>query len=493
MKFSALTTPIDDSQTDCLIIGMYADKTFTPAAKAFIETTGSDLLTVLSENAFTGEFKQSLLLHRPTGLAAKRLLLMGLGQPETLDSHSFYTLVQAAFSVLRGLPLSTLVCTLNEVPVNGLNSLQILRSLVQATLMSLYAFDSYKSKKKPESITLKEISFLEDPALPEAVRQGEALSQGLYLARDLANTPCNICHPAYLAAQALMLGESHPQIQVRILEKKALESLKMGALLAVGQGSAHPPKLIELRYEGTNSTEPPVVLVGKGITFDTGGISLKPAAGMENMKYDMAGAAAVLGTFKAIAALNLPLNLVGLIPTAENMPDGNAYRPGDVLTSASGQTIEIVNTDAEGRLVLCDALTYAERFKPAAVIDIATLTGAVVIALGYLFNGVFSRDESLAQSLVEAGKRSFDLAWQLPLPEAYQESLKSNIADMTNASKLAGAITGACFLSRFTEAYPWAHIDCAGTAMPADNQKNEGATGRPVPLLVEYLIDVSSR
>jgi leucyl aminopeptidase len=321
----------------------------------------------------------------------------------------------------------------------------------------------------------------------QAIKQGLAIGEGMNLARDLGNLPSNVCTPSYLAGQAMELAKSHG-LKCEVLDQRDMEKLGMGALLSVARGSREPAKLIVLKFEGAEKKQRPIVLVGKGITFDTGGISLKPAAEMDEMKFDMCGAASVLGSLKAAALLKLPLNVIGIIPTTENMPGGNATKPGDIITSFSGQTIEILNTDAEGRLILCDALTYAERFEPAVVVDVATLTGACVIALGHVASGLFSNDDQLAKELLRAGETAQDRAWQMPLWDDYQEQLGSNFADFANiGGRPAGSVTAACFLSRFTKKYSWAHLDIAGTAWKTGKEK--GATGRPVPLLTQFLID----
>jgi leucyl aminopeptidase len=323
-----------------------------------------------------------------------------------------------------------------------------------------------------------------------ALQQGLAIAHGMNLAKDLGNLPPNICTPTYLAQQAMSLAKTY-KLKATILEEKDMEKLGMGSLLSVSRGSRQPAKLIALEYRGLAKMERPIVLVGKGVTFDTGGISLKPASEMDEMKYDMCGAASVLGTLSAIAQMKLPINVVGIIPTTENMPGGNATKPGDIVTSMSGQTIEILNTDAEGRLILCDALTYAERYQPEVVIDIATLTGACVIALGHVASGLLSNDDKLAHELMQASEQSVDRAWHLPLWDDYQEQLKSNFADIANiGGRAGGTITAACFLSRFTKKYRWAHLDIAGTAWKSG--KDKGATGRPVPLLTQFLIGRAS-
>ena len=361
--------------------------------------------------------------------------------------------------------------------------------VVLAVAECTYRFDRLKSKpgpKRPWRKTTLVIGNKADLATAErGAARGEAIGEGISFAKDLGNLPGNVCTPTYLAEQAQELAKRHG-MKAEILERKDMERLGMGSFLAVAQGSVQPPKLIVVEYRGGGKNEAPVALVGKGITFDTGGISIKPAGEMDEMKFDMCGAASVLGTLRAVALMRLPLNVVGVIPATENMPDGNAIKPGDVVTTMSGQTVEILNTDAEGRLVLCDALTYVEKYKPAAVIDIATLTGAMVISLGHVATGMFSNNDALAREVIDAGTTSWDRAWHLPMWDDYQDMLKSNFADFPNiGTRAGGSITAACFLSRFTKAYPWAHLDIAGTAWKSGAEK--GATGRPVALLSHFL------
>ncbi|HXF16408.1 MAG TPA: leucyl aminopeptidase, partial [Burkholderiales bacterium] len=346
-----------------------------------------------------------------------------------------------------------------------------------------------KSKPASERKSLKRVIFgflRESKGIHSALERGVAIGEGVNFARDLGNLPPNICTPGYLAEQARSLGKTH-KMKVTVLERADMKKLGMGSLLSVSDGSRQPPKLITMEYYGGPKKQKPVVLVGKGVTFDTGGISLKPGAEMDEMKYDMSGAGSVLGTMSAVAAMKLPLNVVGVMPATENMPGGNATRPGDIVTSMSGQTIEILNTDAEGRLILCDALSYSERFEPAAVIDIATLTGACVIALGHVASGLFANDEQLAEEVTAAGVAAWDRVWPMPVWQDYQEQLKSNFADMANiGGRPAGSITAACFLARFTKKFKWVHLDIAGTAWKSGREK--GSTGRPVPLLTQFLM-----
>jgi len=382
---------------------------------------------------------------------------------------------------------------LAELPVKERDSGWCISQAVLAAYETAYRFDRLKSKPEKDKKGLNKIQFgmlTEKPnsALESTLTQAVAIAQGMVLAKDLGNLPGNICTPSYLAQQAVTLAKTHKSIKTTVLEEKDMQKLGMGSLLSVTQGSAEPAKLITLEYHGADKKQKPVVLVGKGITFDSGGISLKPGAEMDEMKYDMCGAASVLGTMQAIAEMGLKLNVVGIIPSSDNMPSGTASKPGDIVTSMSGQTIEILNTDAEGRLVLCDALTYAAKFEPDTVIDIATLTGACIIALGHVASGLYSNQDKLAQELLAAGEQSQDRAWHMPLWDEYQSQLDSNFADMQNiGGRPGGSITAACFLSRFTKEYRWAHLDIAGTAWKSG--KDKGATGRPVPLLAQYLIN----
>jgi leucyl aminopeptidase len=357
----------------------------------------------------------------------------------------------------------------------------------------LYRFDQLKSKQDDSPVVFnKLVHFVADRAdtavVKQAIDEGQAIAKGVELDKNLGNLPSNICTPTYLAEQAKGLAKTYKTVKVEVLELADMKKMNMGALLSVARGSREPAKLIIINYQGGDKTQKPVTLVGKGVTFDSGGISIKPGQAMDEMKYDMCGAASVLGTLTAVAELQLPINVIGVIPATENMPDGNASKPGDIVTSMSGQTIEILNTDAEGRLILCDALTYSERFKPDVVIDIATLTGACVIALGKHASGLLSNHEPLTRDIIEAGKQACDRAWEMPLWEEYQEQLKSNFADMANiGGREAGTITAACFLARFTKKFHWAHLDIAGTAWKTGHHK--GGTGRPVPLLTRYLIN----
>jgi len=428
---------------------------------------------------------RALYLHRPRGVQAARLVLAVAADAK---AKSFKSAVAKGLSLLKDGGAGHVAIAAAEGFELGADHA---RGAVLAVADGTYVFRLTKPSA-PKAGALKKVTLLspaeQATAVKAGIQQGQGIAEGVTLARELGNRPANHCTPTDLATEARRLAKSSKLIKAEVLERPALEKLGMGSFLSVTNGSAQPPKFIVLRYQGAGASQAPIVLVGKGITFDTGGISLKPGAGMDEMKFDMGGAASVLGTFQSLALLAPKVNVVGLIPTCENMPSGTATKPGDVVTSMSGQTIEILNTDAEGRLILCDALTYAERFKPAVVVDIATLTGACVIALGHLHSGLFSKDDELADALLKAGQSAQDTAWRMPLDDEYGEGLKSNFADLANVGgREGGSITAAWFLSKFTKAYRWAHLDIAGTAWKSGGAK--GGTGRPVGLLTQFLLD----
>ncbi|CAG8865891.1 Cytosol aminopeptidase [Pseudomonas fluorescens] len=480
-------------KTATLVIAVGEGGKLGATAKAVDEATGGALGALLKRGDLAGKPGQTLLLHNLPGLKAERVLLVGSGKEEALGDRSWRKLVTSVAGVLKTLGGTDAVLAIDDIAVTGRNDHYGKYRLLAETLQDgEYVFDRYKSKKA-EPRALKKITLLADKAgqaeVERAIRHASAIASGMRLTRDLGNLPPNICHPSFLAEQAKGLGDEFAALTVEVLDENQIKDLGMGAFYAVGQGSDQPPRLIVLNYQAGKQGDKPIVLVGKGITFDTGGISLKPGAGMDEMKYDMGGAASVFGTLRAVLELQLPINLVCLLACAENMPSGGATRPGDIVTTMSGQTVEILNTDAEGRLVLCDALTYAERFKPQAVIDIATLTGACIVALGSHTSGLMGNNDELVSQLLDAGKRADDRAWQLPLFDEYQEQLDSPFADIANiGGPKAGSITAGCFLSRFAKAYDWAHLDIAGTAWTSGG-KDKGATGRPVPLLTQYLLD----
>jgi leucyl aminopeptidase len=496
MEFSIKNGNAAKELSDCVIVGVYESKKLSDAAQAIDDASSGFIAKILERGDMDGKLDATLMLHHVPGAACERVLLVGLGKEADFAEKQYCKAVRAAIKALAKSGASVATTFLAELPVKKLSTRRKVAYMAEATLDATYQFDAIKRKKEASAEPVKKgiatlnVNVVQASEIADAqagLAEGQALAAGVSLAKDLGNLPPNVCTPTYLAEQALALANTYG-FKVEVLERDALQALGMGSFLGVSQGSEEPPKFIIMQHLKGEKSQKPVVLVGKGITFDTGGISLKPGSEMDEMKYDMCGAATVLGTFKAIAAMDLSLNVIGVIPTCENMPDGRAIRPGDVLTSMSGLTIEVLNTDAEGRLILCDALTYSERFEPSAVIDIATLTGACVIALGHHASGLFSNNDALAQELLQAGEMSLDRAWHMPMWDDYQPLLDSNFADMANiGGRAAGSITAACFLSRFAKKYEWAHLDIAGTAWKSGKEK--GGTGRPVPLLTEFLVN----
>jgi leucyl aminopeptidase len=490
VEFSIKVGDAAKVKTDCFMVGVFDSRKLSSAAKALDSASKRAISTAVASGDLSGKIGSTLMLHQLPGIAAKRVLLIGLGEEKEYGNEAFVGAVRAGFKALKGTAVTDMAIQLNTKYSPADVAWKAEQTAILA-IDSAHRADQLKSKSDimyvGKSVTIHLEGKTDEAKLKAAIKRGKAIGEGMNLAKALGDMPPNICTPAYLAQTAKELAKTY-KFKVEILEKKDMERLGMQTLLSVSRSSYQPPKFIILKHEGGKKGAAPVVLVGKGITFDTGGISLKPAAEMDEMKYDMGGAAAMLGTMKTVGILKLPLNVVMLVPTCENMPGGNATRPGDIVKSMSGQTVEILNTDAEGRLILCDALTYAERFKPAAVVDAATLTGAMVIALGHVTSGLFSNNDDLASELVAAGNFVHDRAWQLPMFDEYQDSLKSNFADIPNigSGRAGGSITAACFLSRFAKAYKWAHLDIAGTAWRSGKEK--GATGRPVPLLSQFLM-----
>ena len=482
----------------CLIVGVANKGGLRGAAKQLDRAAGGVIGRLCKRGDIAGNWAQTLLLPAVDGIGAERVLLIGLGDGSAVSESEFRKLVQAVLNTLIEYKLEEAHWLLDAIAVKDRDDAWQWTQLAMALALREYRYTETLSKPKPAPALRKLIiANATSAAAKIALQRGTAIGRGMNVTRHLGDLPPNICTPSYLAKEARDFvrkygARKHGKLSAKILEEKAMRELGMGSLLSVAAGSEQPAKLIVLEYRGGKRGAQPQVLVGKGITFDSGGISLKPGLKMDEMKYDMCGAASVLGTLHAIVELNLPINVVGIIAASENMPNGGATKPGDVVTSMSGQTIEILNTDAEGRLVLCDALTYAGRFKPAAVIDIATLTGACVVALGKQASGLFSNQDDFAQELLGAGQTIGDRAWQMPLWDEYQKQLDSNFADMANiGGPNGGSITAACFLARFTKTYRWAHLDIAGTAW--DEGANKGATGRPVGLLTQYLIECSEK
>lgn len=474
-------------KSQCLIFPLSLDLKSAHAEE--LDNASNGLIRSLIKRGDLNEKAGSrLFIPNLEGLAADSLLLVSMGASN--DKVQVDGILPALVKALESLNKANVSITLAPLEAASAEWSDALAHLSKTLTLSQYRYQRTLSKPKPKS-PLKKVTLLGSAgqALQQAVKQGEAIGHGMNVARELGNLPANICTPSYLVKEARALARSNPKIKCTVLDEKKMQELGMGSLLSVTAGTKEPAKLIALEYRGAaKASEQPQVLVGKGITFDSGGISLKPGAKMDEMKYDMCGAASVMGTMHTIAELEPDANIVGVIVAVENMPSGTATKPGDVVTSMSGQTIEILNTDAEGRLVLCDALTWVKRFKPAAVIDIATLTGACVVALGRHASAVYANEQALADALLEAGIKARDKAWQMPLWDEYQNQLDSNFADIANiGGPEAGSVTAACFLSRFTEDYPWAHMDIAGTAWLSGG--NKGGTGRPVALLSRYLLD----
>lgn len=485
MLFTTVTA-LDQSALDCLILPVFDTDTPSSLAQALNNATDNRLLAPITRGDFKAKAGNTLLRSDLSGLSLTHVLLVGAGKPEAFSMDALQKLLGAAFATASTLSAKRVGIASEGLTNAALDTESVARAVAEHAQRSIYRFTACKTSQQPtialESVTLI-VSAAEQQTAEQGLALGNAYGEGINLARELANLPGNICTPAYLAEQAQALA-SDSALTTTVLGEKELQTLGAGALLAVGQGSEQESRLIVMEYRGGAKDEAPHVLVGKGITFDTGGISLKPGADMDEMRYDMGGAASVLGTFKSLLALKPAINVVGIIATAENMPDGKALKPGDIITTLNGMTVEVLNTDAEGRLVLCDALAYAERFAPASVVDIATLTGACIIALGDHASALYANDERVAQSLRCAADATWDRVWQMPLWDDYQCQLDSNFADIANiGGRKGGSITAACFLSRFAK-YPWAHLDVAGTAW---NGK-QGATGRPVGLLTRYLL-----
>jgi leucyl aminopeptidase len=470
---------------DCVVVGVYADGGLGASAQALDRASNGRLAALVARGDVSGKTGRTALLQDLAGVTSARVLAVGLGEREKFAVPQFLKAVADAVRALRSGPVRSAFITLTELPVKGRDAGWNLRQAVISADHAAYEYTATRSKAA--EVTLARIGFAGAAEHAEDLQRGLAIAAGVQLSRELGNLPPNICNPGYLAEQSLKLATEYDNVSCEVLERAEMATLGMGSLLAVGRGSANPPRRIVLRYTGAGDAKP-FALVGRGITFDTGGINLKTQGGIEEMKFDMLGAATVIGTFLACVRMQLPLNLVTVVAAVENMPDADAYRPSDVLTSMSGKTIEVGNTDAEGRLVLCDALTYTQRFQPQATVDVATLTGACVVALGKYAHGLMSKHDDLATELSDAGEAVFDRAWRLPLWDEYQTLIDSAFADVYNiGGKGAGAITAGCFLSRFTEGQRWAHLDIAGTSW--DEGRKGLANGRPVGLLSQWLLD----
>jgi len=495
MRFETWSKAIGTLDVDCLVLGVFENGELSEEARTVDSACGGRLKKLLGRGDYSGKPAETLLLMDLAGIRATRVLLTGLGARKSFGRKAWRRAWTAAAAAVSKTGVGSVALAIGRPDAKELDDYYFGRAVAEIAEASLYRINDLKSGKKPKPAALERV--LAGPVERSAaatvrrgLAHGAAIAAACKVHRDLANLPGNVCTPTFLAEETRALAKRYRSLRVRVLDEPAIRRARMGCLLAVSQGSAQPPRFIVIEHAGSGKARPsahPLVLVGKGVTFDTGGISLKPPPAMDEMKFDMSGAAAVIASMTLAAALDLPLRVVGLVAAVENMPDGKAVKPGDIATSASGQTVEILNTDAEGRLILSDALHYARRFQPAAVVDIATLTGACVIALGHHHSGAMGNDEALVTELVEAGVRADDRAWPLPVTEEYGEPLKSNFADFANvAGREGGAITAAAFLGKFTQGIKWAHLDVAGTAYQSGAQK--GSTGRPTPLLADFLI-----
>jgi len=491
MEFPVKAGAPASQKTACAILPVFEGRGLKGPAREVDLSCGGLLSQLLRNGDASAAPGRSLLVPHLQGTAAERALLVGCGKQADFDAKRVRQALSTATRRLRETGLKEATSYLTYTRHRGLDAYYAGRVTVEATHSAFYRFDELKTSSKAKYKLAKLAVAVADRRDTKEVRRGindgRAIAVGSDLARNLGNRPPNVCTPSHLAREARALGKRYENLEVTVLGQREMKRLGMGALLSVTQGADEPPKFIIVRYRGAGTRVAPVVLCGKGITFDTGGISLKPPAKLDEMKFDMCGAAGVLGTMAALGELQPNLNVIAIVPACENMPSGRASRPGDIVKTLSGQTVEILNTDAEGRLILCDALTYAKRFKPRYLLDVATLTGACVVAVGHLYTGLFSNDDKLADALLDAGKRSLDPAWRLPADDEYGQSLKSQFADFANiGSRDAGASVAAQFLSRFVGDTPWAHLDIAGSAWTSGAEK--GATGRPVPLLTDFLL-----
>ena len=492
MNLTAATVDLGKLGADVTAVTIFEGKKLSSGAVAVDAATSGLIKRVLRSGDMTGKAGETLLIHVPDQTNT-RVLLVGVGKRNAIKTGDYARIARALAAAVNKLAARSAIIDVNEVSVAGQDETWAVRCAASALLGGRYSFTEMKSSPTPKASPLKKITFVAQDrkqvkALGALLDRVAATDKGMALARDLGNLPGNVCTPSYLASAARKMAAGNAKLKAQVLTEKELEKLGMGSFLAVAAGSDEPPRLIVLQYQGGANDRRPVVLVGKGVTFDSGGISLKPGAAMDEMKFDMCGAASVLGTIRALVELDAPVNVVGVIAATENLPSGSAVKPGDIVTTMAGKTVEILNTDAEGRLILCDALTYAERFQPDVVVDIATLTGACMVALGQVATGLFSNDDGLANELTTAGEATGDRAWRMPVWDDYQEQLSSNFADFANiGGRFAGAVTAACFLARFATEQRWAHLDIAGTAWHSGGAK--GATGRPVPMLTEFVLN----
>lgn len=498
MEFSVKSGSPEKQRSACIVVGVFEPRRLSPVAEQLDKISDGYISSLLRRGDLEGKPGQMLLLHQVPGVLSERVLLVGCGKERELGERQYKEIIQKTISTLNETGSMEAVCFLTELHVKGRDTYWKVRQAVESTKDGLYIFDQFKSNKPETRRPLRKLVF-NVPTRRElnlgekAIAHGLAVASGVRASKDLGNMPPNVANPAYLASQARRLADDYESVTTKVIGEEEMEKLGMTSYLAVGRGSHNESMMSIMEYKGNPDPEAkPIVLVGKGLTFDSGGISLKPGAGMDEMKYDMCGAASVFGTMKALAKLALPINVVAVLAGCENMPGSNAYRPGDILTTMSGQTVEVLNTDAEGRLVLCDALTYVERYEPECVVDVATLTGACVMALGHHISALISNHNPLAHELINASEQAGDRAWRMPMTDEYQEQLESPFADMQNlGGRPAGTITAGCFLSRFAKKYNWAHVDIAGSAWKSGKAK--GSTGRPVSMLVQFLLNRSGQ
>ncbi|VAW40844.1 Cytosol aminopeptidase PepA [hydrothermal vent metagenome] len=486
MKITSSLVKPGKSTADAIIVGAFSDKTHNAIMQEVDQLLNGQVSKLHKSQDFKATSTEVLTLFSSNG---QRIVLVGLGEKNKCNLSTLQKVTTNAIKALVATPVKSVSNYLTAINFHNIDSAMADKIICLAASHAVYRYNTTKVFKQDNKHSLDSMDVYSKNR--QNIQQAAAIAEGIKTTRELGNLPANICNPKYLADIAKNISKQYENCSVTILNYKQMKALKMGSLLAVARGSRNKPKMIVLKYKGANKNQQPHILVGKGITFDTGGISLKPSANMDEMKYDMCGAAAVIGTFVAVAEMQLAINLICIVPAVENMPDGDAYRPGDVVTSYSGKTIEVINTDAEGRMILCDALTYAQEYKPQVLIDVATLTGSCVVALGHVASAVMSKQTQLPQDIINAGTEIYDIVWQMPLWDEYQKQMDSHYADMRNAGgPIAGAITAGCFLSRFTKGANWAHVDIAGSAW---SNAKEGATGRPVAMLAQYLINESNK
>lgn len=495
MRFDVKTGSVTNLKTACLILPIYSSGPLPGATRAVDTASGGLVTDLIDSGDISGKVGTTLLAKPNTGVASDRILLVGCGKKAKFDRKQYRKVMQAAFTALGKTSYVGAVSCVNLETVKGADVSRRARIAAEVWQHASYRYTTTKPSAGETAPKIESLGLVaaagKAPDVRKGLKQGEAIGAGMSVSRELGNLPANICTPSHLVSEARRIAKSSPDLNVEVLNEANMKKLGMGALLSVTAGTKEPAKLIVMKYSGAAKSKAPVALVGKGVTFDSGGISLKPGAAMDEMKFDMCGAATVLGCMHAIASLRLKINVVGVVPACENLPSSTATKPGDVVTSMAGKTIEVLNTDAEGRLILSDALTYVQKFKPRVIIDMATLTGACLVALGKYRSGLLSNSDALANALLKAGDNADDPAWRLPLDAEYRALLKSNFADLANiGGRDAGTITAACFLSEFVGDYDWAHLDIAGTAWWGGGRK--GSTGRPIPLLMEYLLTRSA-